>query len=725
MNQNATGNDQRGRGPRFGRLCRKELRESLRDRRTIITLVLMPLLVYPILSIIFQRFLLTQAPNPGAVDGIIIGVESDQESESLFKLLAIGHNVLLREAKVAGEELDMPELVIEELNQEAWRIQCIVMDDPIEALKKDRIDLVVQLRQDESERGKNSLPHAAICLQHDDRSQRSRRAERLIEKHLQAINRHHTQQMLERSGAVVDNPVSLMNIHIENDQPSTLSLASLIPLILILMTITGAVYPAIDLTAGERERGTLEALIAAPVPRFELLAAKYTAVITVALLTAAANLVAMSVTLYSAGIADAVFGPDVFSFRNMMLIFLLLVLFAGFFSGVLLCVTSFARSFKEAQAYLIPLMLISMAPGIVCLVPGIAFRGWWSVVPLVNIVLMARDIFEGTLFAGPAVAAIVSTTLYAVCALALAAKIFGADAVLYGTQASWSEWLERPSSQRSTATMSTALMCLVCIFPLYILMAGVLAQMSNRSIQVRLAVASVVTIVLFGVVPVSAALLGNIRLSTAFRIRPTSFVTCLAAGLLGVSLWPLVHELFLFQRSLGVTTLTETQIQSVSELVDQWHSLSHLYIILTMAIVPAVFEELFFRGFLLSALLERFTPRRSLICSAVLFGVFHVIVTSALAIERFLPSTCMGLVLGWICYRTGSVLPGMVLHAFHNGLLVTIGYYQQWLLANRLGEQEQFHLPLYWLCCAAFGTLLGIWVLRQVTIPTREPAVQP
>src|SRR5439155_16163156 len=88
----------------------------------------------------------------------------------------------------------------------------------------------------------------------------------------------------------------------------TFSLAALIPLILVLMTVTGAVYPAIDLTAGERERGTLETLIAAPVPRLGLLLAKYVAVLTVALLTAMINLLGMAVTAYSTGLNATVFG---------------------------------------------------------------------------------------------------------------------------------------------------------------------------------------------------------------------------------------------------------------------------------------------------------------------------------------------------------------------------------------------------------------------------------
>src|SRR5204863_6491180 len=91
---------------------------------------------------------------------------------------------------------------------------------------------------------------------------------------------------------------------------SMISLAALVPLILILMTITGAVYPAIDLTAGERERGTLEILVAAPVPRLGLLFAKYVSVLTVAVLTALVNLLTMSITLKLSGMGHLLFGTE-------------------------------------------------------------------------------------------------------------------------------------------------------------------------------------------------------------------------------------------------------------------------------------------------------------------------------------------------------------------------------------------------------------------------------
>src|SRR5262249_5148365 len=147
----------------------------------------------------------------------------------------------------------------------------------------------------------------------------------------------------------------------------------LVPLILILMTMTGAVYPAIDLTAGERERGTLEVLVAAPIPRLSVLLAKYVAVLTVAMLTALVNLGTMALTLQVTGIGPAIFGASL-TFAVLAQVLALLLLFAAFFSAVLLALTSFARSFKQAQAYLIPLMLFRLTPARRARTPGPSLR---------------------------------------------------------------------------------------------------------------------------------------------------------------------------------------------------------------------------------------------------------------------------------------------------------------------------------------------------------------
>jgi ABC-2 type transport system permease protein/sodium transport system permease protein len=211
-----------------------------------------------------------------------------------------------------------------------------------------------------------------------------------------------------------------------------------VPLVLILMTITGAVYPAIDLTAGERERGTLEILMAAPIPRLSLLLAKYTTVVAVAVLTALVNLGSMAATLILSGAGPRLFGSEGVALTPLVLaeIFLLLLLFAAFFSAVLLALTSFARSFKEAQAYLIPLMLLALVPGTLGLVPGLELGGPLAVVPLLNIVLLARDLMASQAQALSAAVVVFSTFVYALVAIAVAARLFGADAVR-GDQVGW------------------------------------------------------------------------------------------------------------------------------------------------------------------------------------------------------------------------------------------------------------------------------------------------
>jgi len=193
-------------------------------------------------------------------------------------------------------------------------------------------------------------------------SAHSRRVAEYVEQRLQAVRWDYRDRLLDELGTSDTVPFAA-SVQQSNEPGKAFSLVTIVPLILILMTMTGAVYPAIDLTAGERERGTLETLMAAPLPRMWILSAKFIAVLVVAIMTALVNMTAMLATAYANGLETVLFGEGITSFV-LLEILLLLVIFAAFFSAVLLCITSFARSFKEAQAYLIPLMLISMAPGI-------------------------------------------------------------------------------------------------------------------------------------------------------------------------------------------------------------------------------------------------------------------------------------------------------------------------------------------------------------------------
>lgn len=711
---------------RLVRLCLKELREILRDRRTIITLVLMPLLVYPLLSILFNK-LLTMPRGAGGKYACIVGVESEELGQILQEYVALGEQSLQRRranmALLAREQRGWQAEEPDPSSDEPL-VRWVVAPGLETQVAAGGVDVGVFFLQPPS---LGPQPEAVrplrLQLVYRETSALSKAGLAYLQDRLHAVSEDLLREQLRSLDIRVRIPVLAVTVPIRDSRPSV-SLTTLIPLILILMTITGAVYPAIDLTAGERERGTLEALMAAPVPRLGLLMAKYVAVVTVALLTALANLGAMTVTLVSTGLGQVVFGDAGLSAALILQVLGLLILFAMFFSAILLAITSFARSFKEAQAYLIPVMLIALAPGTMSLMPEFKFNTVLSVLPLINIVLLARDLMEGHADQALAIIAILSTAIYALAAIAVAARIFGTDAILYSSQATWSDLLPRRGERQSAPGLSGALLTLAVIFPLYFLLANSLHRVPWLPAGWRLVLAGAATALLFAVLPLGAALLQQVVLRDAFRLYPTKPAALLAAAILGLTLWPLAHEIFLLNRFLGVDSLTPERIEMAQRLLDEWRRLSPAMILLLLAVTPAACEELFFRGYLYSALRPRFSAAGTILLTALLFGLFHVVVTSALSMERLLPSTFLGLVLGCVAWRTGSVWPGIVLHACHNGLLLLIAIYRDQLLQRGWGIAEQSHMPLGWLAGSAAGLVVGGVLLAWCCRPSSFDAAR-
>ena len=472
----------------------------------------------------------------------------------------------------------------------------------------------VAVRVDPQSRETAGLPTLsyAVRIWYQPTSPVSVQAARHIRQRLQAVNDEQLRQhllRLEPKGIAADPPLAWDFAQLSSSHTRTFWLASLVPLVLITMTITGAVYPAIDLTAGERERGTLEALMAAPVPRLGLLLAKYVAVVTVAMFTAVMNLVAMIITVATSGLGPALFGDRGLSIGSIATVFALLVLFAAFFSAVLLSITSFARSFKEAQAYLIPLMLISLAPGFLSVMPDLELNALLSVTPLANIVLLARDVLEGDAPPLWAAVAVLSTILYGAVALAIAARIFGSDAILYGSEGSWGDLFRKPAAPRPAATLAGAMTALAVVTPLFILLGGLPALFRDASMARQLLLAGSLTVFIFFIVPLLLARWQGVSIVGGFQLRGASWLSFAAGIIFGCSLAPLAYELIIGSRELSIATLSDVQLrqfmQQLQEIVGQWRELHPLAILVPLAIVPAICEEWFFRGYLLGALRGR------------------------------------------------------------------------------------------------------------------------
>jgi sodium transport system permease protein len=701
--------------PRFFRLMLKELRETLRDRRTIVTLVLMPLLVYPLLSVAFERFLISSLKTtlPSRSDPAL-GFVSEAEAQEFGQYLLKGSSILgpseeNHEAAAApGDKADRPLPMAYE-----------VVNDLRQAVLDGRVDVSVRVRRVAPPGHDSKQERAMDCdLIYDPQSPGSRDAYHWVERCLGAVNQRSLERQLRSKG--VSNrvvPVQAIATPIESGgepaaSSASHSLSALVPLILILMTITGAVYPAIDLTAGERERGTLEMLVAAPVPRMQLLLGKYLTVLLVALLTAVVNLAAMMITIGSLGLTQLLFGRSGISFEELFEIMGLLVLFAAFFSAVLLAVTSFARSFKEAQAYLIPLMLASIAPGMLSMIPGLKLQGPLAVTPLVNIVLLARDLLQHNVEPATTLWVVLSTALFALAAIGVAARIFGTDAILYGSHGTWSDLFRRPRRVSAAPTATNGLLCLAIIFPTYFLASNLLSRSTLVSLDGRLWLAALVTILVFLQIPLALAVLNRIDLSSGFRLQKAPVAAFAGAVVLGVSLWPFAHEMLVWLSQWELIEFDPRTLAAAKELIGKIQQVPPVVVIATLGIVPAVCEEFFFRGYLLSSLRSSMSPARAILVSSILFGMFHLVAVDRLHFERLVPSTVLGLILGWVCVRSGSALPGMLLHATHNSLLLAAAEYQKELAALGLGldqstDLQSAGLPASWLVAGAVGTAIG------------------
>ena len=717
------------------RLASKELRETLRDRRTIITLVLMPLLVYPILSLIFRTFLLSNAQALAAGQPLQYSIVcfSENGSQELANVLGpVGARITQMDDQIRKENgkdnivnaFPRGRVSLARFHEHQWQfLDEKSKTEMISLVESGDADVGLVVTPGSPETG--PLGTVQMFTRPDGRSQE---VASYLRQRLNELTAYQNVQQLARAGLATrpmlefDNDVLMdTNSGSSSSTAKSFSLASLVPLILVLMTITGAVYPAIDLTAGERERGTLETLMAAPIPRASILMSKFVAVLSVAVMTAMLNLVGMAATIWTFQLDQFLPGDAAFTVSTMAKVLALLVLFAAFFSAVLLAVTSYAKSFKEAQANLVPIILLSLGPGLMAMFPGLELAGTLAITPMMNILLLARDVLQGTVETGPALVAILSTTLYAGIAIWVAARTFGSSSMLYSNHGSVAELFQRPDGTSHTLQPAAALGCMALLFPVNFVMIGVLGRLStdtSADLAARFTIMGAFTILAFVAIPYLIASHQRANLSEVFGLKMPRFIYLAIGLVLGLTLWPLVASLIEVYGRLGGeeahAVWQKSLVAETSELIGKIRKVSPVTIAIFLSLVPAFCEEFFFRGMLMRSLSSWRTATFAIAFSAVVFGLFHVLSNSVIALDRLLPTTMVGLVLGYLAWKSDSILPGVILHSFHNAVVVFLGYYQPKLQEFEWFPDESQSLPWTWVvvsgCCAAIAMLLLFWM---------------
>jgi len=438
----------------------KEMKDILRDKRTIRLMVLVPVVFYPLMSFGLSSLVVGMAEKQRAKASpvILVGGESGTGIDSLLrastdqvKLLETGEF----EKQVAA--LDPGEFGNAVRRLDAWQ------SDPRDGLndtakaefyyaciKGKVIDCAVELPAhfDPARPRPDTVP---IHIYYDEQEFRSDAAESKVRRLIQGWRDSVGIAMLVNAGvddaqarhAMMPFWVSQTDVA-PAEKKTGFMLAMFLPYMIVLMVMLGAMYPAIDLTAGEKERGTLETILASPAGRTEITAGKFLTVFTAAIVTVLLGALSMTLTS-SFGFTQMQFGNETtgsgFSLAinpsSIILVVLIMIPTAVLFSAALLAIAVMARSYKEAQSYVSPLMFVVIIPSMVAFVPGIELNAQLAWVPVSNIALAVRSVMltaRGESFQWADLGMVlVSTCLYASVALYIVRQMFNKESVLFRT----------------------------------------------------------------------------------------------------------------------------------------------------------------------------------------------------------------------------------------------------------------------------------------------------
>lgn len=687
---------------RISAIYRKELVDVLRDHRTLVAMIIVPIVLYPVLILGSLQAVSHQA-DALASEAFTVAVPSERDAKALAALFF--QDAGNEEPKSGSKGRPAPGSLM--------ATKFYPTSDVCKAVEEGSASVGLRPRGGEN---KPFDVRAGFDLIVDEAEIRSEvaaaRMEEFFERLTRRVQRNALREIQQPEKLLDPIPVDRTNIAKPEELGGSV-LSHIVPLVLVLMAVTGAIYPAIDLTAGERERGTLETLVACPIPVEEIVIGKFLVVTTLSLFAASLNLASIGLTMQVTGVQELLTKGQAASvpFAVLPIVLLSMVPFAVLFSAVLLAVASFAKSFKEAQNLMIPVILASLIPGMAAALPGTRLEGMMLVMPVGNMVLLTREFLLGHFDDVPAIALVLgSTCFYAATAVVAASRLFGQEAVLFSDAASYKvlfrRRLFRPQA-RPTATQG--LLLATAIFPVWFYVQTGLGRYFGDDIVASLRWIPVGMVAIIAGIPIGVALYRKIDPVETFSLRGCSWRYFLAAGLMGCSGWVLVHELIVLQ---GVPEGIRAQLVQYEEAI---RAMPLVTAILLLAVVPGLCEEFLFRGFLLSGLRE---GRRlsALVTVGVIFGIYHFVLV------RFLVTALLGMALAYLCWQSRSIWPCVFAHMLHNAMTLSVADLAEVFgLEGRLDSQ---HLPAGWIVAAFVLFGAGLWLCRrrQIQTPTLAEA---
>jgi len=389
----------------------KELRDSLRDRRTIVSMIVAPVLLVPLL-IFGAGALMLKTVTKARQEIPRVMIVGGENSPKVLSALRAAKNL-----QVVPATEDFTNAMVEK------RVRAVVKLPPdfdTVIARGDKCEVEIYEYRGEMKSGFAAENLNAFFRNLSDATVRERLAARGVPVEvLQPFT-------IQRQNVVPPSEVA-GNL-----------LGRVLPCLIIVLCLTGAMYPATDVTAGEKERGTLEAVLCCPIGRTELVFGKFLMVLTASIGTVVLSLLSMGATFQLAKRIVAGSAPRevlqsiaTVDLGELAGVFLMLLPVAVMLSAALLMVGLFSKSFREAQSYCGPLMLVAMVPAFGAALPGVELNASLAMVPLLNVSLVCKEIMAGAWHWNYILLIFGSACLYATAALATTVWMFHREEVLF------------------------------------------------------------------------------------------------------------------------------------------------------------------------------------------------------------------------------------------------------------------------------------------------------
>jgi sodium transport system permease protein len=359
-------------------VMKKEIRELLRDRKTLFFMIALPLLFFPVII--------------GAVGYFTSQAVQKAESKTLsFSIVNPDYAPELQQRLVSEELLEFKAMP-DDAEVKEW-------------VKQGNVDFVIEIPENYSN---DILEAGQINLKLYFNDAGLNMVERRLREVIDEVAGANQAALFAQLGLTEEQqvgtlePIVLEKVNVA-DQRENLGekLGGFVPYLIFILCLQGAMLPATDLGAGEKERGTLETLLISPIERHQLVLGKFFAIALSGVVSALVTVLSMGVwgLVLSQGMAvqAVVDFMGAISILDFVLMFLMLVPVVAIFASVLLCLSIYARSFKEAQGYMTPIVFIVIVPVILAMLPGVELTGGWAWVPLTNVALAIKELIKGTM----------------------------------------------------------------------------------------------------------------------------------------------------------------------------------------------------------------------------------------------------------------------------------------------------------------------------------------